>query len=108
MNGDASSFEFRIVTQLLIAKPAVGIQQAVESFFIEPWHYCTFVCLHALQPMDSPNLRTRSNIEKWKHVGRTSPRDDDHPRPTVANDLLQEGYNSGIWISLVAFGVEWR
>jgi hypothetical protein len=58
--------------------------------------------------MDSPNLRTRANIEKWKHVGRTSPGDDDHPRPAVSYDLLQERYNPRIWISLVALGVEWR
>src|SRR5207302_5639426 len=58
--------------------------------------------------MDSPNLRTRTNIEQRKHVGCTSAGDDYHSRPAVANDLLQEGYNPGIWISLVALGVEWR
>ncbi len=107
MNGDASGLEFRGVTKLLVTEPAVGIQEAVESFFIKPWHFRTSVCLHALQPMDSPNLRTRTNIEKRKHVGCTSAGDDYHSRPAVANDLLQEGYNPGIWISLVALGVEW-
>jgi hypothetical protein len=58
--------------------------------------------------MDSPNFGTRANIEKGKNVGRISPGDDNHSRPAVAYDLLQDERNSGIRVRLVALGVEWR
>ena len=58
--------------------------------------------------MDSPNLGTRVDVEKWENVFRISPRDDHHSRPAVAYDLLQQERNSGIRIRLVAADVEGR
>jgi len=58
--------------------------------------------------MDSPDFGTRMNVEKRQNFVRITPGDDNHSRPAVAYDLLQEARNSGIWICLIALGMEWR
>jgi hypothetical protein len=58
--------------------------------------------------MDSPNLGTWVDVEKWDNVFRISPGDDHHSRPAMAYDLLQQERNSGIRARPVAPDVEWR
>ena len=58
--------------------------------------------------MDSPNFGTRMNIEKRENFVRITPGNDNHSRPAVAYDLLQQGRNFRIWVGLIALDMEWR
>jgi len=102
----AASLEFRGVAQSLIAQPAVGVGQALERAVIEARHFSASVSPQALQSVNSPNFRPRVNVEKRKNVSGISPGDDNQSRPAIAHNLLQEERNSGIWVRLIAVGVE--
>src|ERR1700722_18767663 len=108
MYGYAARLEFGGVAKLLVAKPIVRIGQSVKGSRIQFLHLHAAICFQTLQAVTSPNFRAWMQVEQRIDFGRISPGNYHHTSSATAHNFLQQQSDSGIWICLVAFALEWR